>query len=88
MYFNCYIVLDCKLCYFISKFIGDEKNTFKFFMVFNIMSCGPVFRVVVESQIMTSQQSFPHNDTLMTRIHGLGFDTICRTVSCVISAQN
>ena len=72
---------DCELCHSISKPIGDEKDTLKSFMTFDITLRGPIFRVVVGSQIMVSQQSLPHNDTLVTRTHDLGSDAICQTVS-------
>ena len=43
------VVSDHELCHSISKPIGDEKNTLKSFMAFDITQCGPVFRVVVGS---------------------------------------
>ena len=46
---------DRKLCHFISKPIGDEKDTIKSFMAFNITPRGPIFRMVVGSQIVVPQ---------------------------------
>ena len=77
---------DCELCHFTSKPIDDE-DTLKSFMALDITPCRPVFRIVVGSQIVVPQQSFPHNDTLMTRTHDLGSDTICRIVSYAIPLQ-
>ena len=37
---------------------------------------------------MVPQQSLPYNDTPVTRTHEFGFNTICRTVNCVIPPQN
>ena len=79
-----YILSDRKLCHSTSKPIDDEDDTLKSFMVFNITPRKPVFRVIVGSQIVVSQQSLPHNDTPVTRTHDLGSDTICWTVSNVI----
>ena len=45
---------DHEQCHSISKLIGDEESTFKSFMAFDITSRGPVFRVVVGSQIVVS----------------------------------
>ena len=49
-------LLDYELCHFTSKLIGDEEDTLKFFIVFDITSHGPIFKVVVGSQIVVSQQ--------------------------------
>lgn len=38
--------------------IGDEKNTLRSFMAFNITSYKSVFRVVIGSQIVVIQQIF------------------------------
>ena len=78
------ILWDRDMCHSSPKLIGDEEDTLKFFIAFDIMPRGPIFRVVVESQIVVSQQSLPHNDTPVTRTHDLDFDTICQTVSCAI----
>ena len=43
---------DCELFYSTSKPIGDEEDTVKSFMAFDITHRGPVFRVVVGSQIV------------------------------------
>ena len=59
-------MLDRELCHSTLKPIGDEEDTLKFFMVFDITTCEPVFRVVVGSQIVVLQQSIPHNDILVT----------------------
>ena len=47
-----YILSDRKLCHSTSKSIGDEDDTLKSFMVFNITPRESVFRVIVGSQIM------------------------------------
>ena len=57
-------------------------------MGFDITPRELVFRVIVGSQIVVSQQSLPHNDIPVTRIHDIDSDTICRTVSCAIPSQN
>ena len=49
-------VSDCKLCHSISKSIGDEEDTLKSFMAFNITPCESVFRLIVEGQIVISHQ--------------------------------
>ena len=49
------IMSDHELCHSTSKPIGDKKDTLKFFMTFGITPCVPVFRVVVESQIVVPQ---------------------------------
>ena len=54
-----------------SKPIGDEEETLKSFIAFDIIPRGSIFRVVVGSQIMVPQQSLPHNNTPMTRTHDL-----------------
>ena len=64
------------------------RKILKSFMVFDIIPHGPIFRVVVGSQIVIPQQSLPRNDTPVTRTHDLGFDTIFRTVRCAIPPQN
>ena len=43
---------DHELCHSTLKPIGDEQDTLKSFMTFDITSCGSVFRVVVGSQIV------------------------------------
>ena len=68
---------DRDLCHSNSKLISDEKDMLKSFMTFDITPCGPAFRVVVGSQIVVPQQSLPHNDTPVTRIHDHGSDSIC-----------
>ena len=45
-----YHLLDHELCHSTSKPIGNEKNTIKSFIVFDITSYGYIFRVVVGSQ--------------------------------------
>ena len=45
---------DHELCHSISKLIGDEEDTLKSFMAFDITPREPVFRVVVGSQIVVS----------------------------------
>ena len=54
-----------------SKPIGDEEETLKSFIAFDIIPHGSIFRVVVGSQIMVPQQSLPHNDTPVTRTRDL-----------------
>ena len=44
-----------ELCYSISKLIGNEEDTLKSFMAFDITSRGLVFRVVIGSQIVVLQ---------------------------------
>ena len=46
------IMWDRELCHSTSKPIGDKKDTLKSFMTFDVTPCGPVFRVVVDSQIV------------------------------------
>jgi len=41
-----------ELCHSTSKSIGDEENTLKSFMAFDITPHGPIFRVVIGSQIV------------------------------------
>ena len=43
---------DRELCHSTSKLIGDEEDTLKSFMVFDITPHGPAFRVVVDSEIV------------------------------------
>ena len=57
-------------------------------MAFNIALCRPVFKAVVESQIVIPQQSLSHNDTLVTQIYDLASNIIYRIVSYTISPQN
>ena len=76
------------LCHSTSKSIDDEEDTLTSFMVFDITSRGPIFEVVVGSQIVVSQQSLPHNDTPVTQTHDLDCNIICRTVSYAIPPQN
>ena len=45
-----------ELCYSTSKPIGDEEDTLKSFMAFDITLRESIFRVVVGSQIVVSQQ--------------------------------
>ena len=56
IFFKIYLYLpDRELCHSTSKPIGDKEETLKSFMVFNITSRRPIFRVVVgtlESQIV------------------------------------
>ena len=77
-------VSDHELCHSTSKPIGDEKNTLKSIMAFKITPRGLFFRVVVESEIVIPQQSFPHNNTPVTRTHDIDSNTICWTMSYVI----
>ena len=49
-------LLDYELCHSTSKPISDKEDTLKSFIDFDITSCGPVFRVVVGSQIVIPQQ--------------------------------
>ena len=49
-------MLDCELCHFISKLINNDKNTFKSFMTFDIMFCGPIFRAIVGGEIVPPTQ--------------------------------
>ena len=60
----------------------------KSFMAFDIIPRMPVFRVVIENQIVVPQQSLPYNGTHMTRTHDHDSDTICRIVSYAIPPQN
>ena len=45
-------MLDRELCHFTSNPIGDEKDTLKSFMAFDITPRGLIFKVLVESQIV------------------------------------
>ena len=47
---------DRELCHSTSKPIGDKEDTLKSFMSFDIAPHGPIFRVVVVSQIVVPQQ--------------------------------
>ena len=47
---------DYELCHSTSKPISNKEDTLKSFIDFDITSCGPVFRVVVGSQIVIPQQ--------------------------------
>ena len=76
---NCVILLQDQLV---------MRTTLKIFVAFNIAPRGPIFRVVVGSQIMVPQQSLPHNDTPRTRTHNPSSNTICQIVSNVILPQN
>ena len=49
------VASDYELCHSTSKSIGDEEDTFKSFMSFNITPHGPAIRVVVWSQIVVPQ---------------------------------
>ena len=51
-----YYFSNRELCHSTLKLIGDEKDTLKSFMTFNITPRKPIFRVVVECQIVTPQQ--------------------------------
>ena len=53
------LLSNCKLWHFTSKPIDDEEDIFKSFMAFDITPCGPVFRVVVGSQIVVLPTIFP-----------------------------
>ena len=57
-------------------------------MSFDITFCEPVFRVVIENQIIIPQQFLPHNETPPTQAHDISFRTIFRTVRCAILSQN
>ena len=48
---------DQELCHFISKPIGDEKDTLKSFMTFDITLHEPVFKVIVNDQFVVPQQT-------------------------------
>ena len=50
-------VSDCKLCHSISKSIGDEEDTLKSFMIFDITLREPVFKVIVNDQFVVPQQT-------------------------------
>ena len=63
---------DQELCHSISKPIGDEKNTLKSFMTFDITQCGPVFRMVVGSQIVVP----PNNPSLTMTLSWLELMTL------------
>ena len=43
---------DHELCHSTSKPIGDKEDTLKSFMAFDIISCRPIYGVVVGSQIV------------------------------------
>lgn len=43
---------DCELYHPTSKPIGNEEDTFKFVMAFDVTPCKPIFRVVIWSQIV------------------------------------
>ena len=80
---------DREVCHSISKPISDGEDTLKSFMTFDTTPHRPIFKVVVGSQIMAPpQQSFPHNNTPVTRTYDLGSDTIYRIVNYVILPQN
>ena len=53
------LLSDRKLWYFTSKPIDDEEDILKSFMAFDITPRGPVFRVVVGSQIVVLLTIFP-----------------------------
>lgn len=76
-----------ELCHSTSKSIGNEKDTQIFYGIQH-RTMRAVFRVIVGSQIMVSQQSLPYNDTLVIRTHDLSSDTICRIVNYTIIPQN
>ena len=86
--FSTFPLSNRELYHSTSKPINDEEDTLKSFMKFDIMPWGPVFRMIVGSRIVVPQQSLPHNDTLLTRIHDLISNTICQTTSYVILPQN
>ena len=86
--FSTFSLSDRELCHSTSKPIDDEEDTLKSFMTFDITPHGPVFRMIVGSRIVVPQQSLPHNDTLVTRIHDLSSNTICQTTSYVVLPQN
>ena len=86
--FSTFPLSNRELCHSTSKPIDDEEDTFKSFMKFDITPRGSVFRMIVGSRIVVPQQSLPHNDTLLTRIHDLISNTICQTTSYVILPQN
>ena len=46
------ILSDRELCHSILKSIGDEEDTLKSFMAFYITACRPIFKMVVNSQIV------------------------------------
>ena len=48
-YFEGLVLSDRELCYSTSKLIGNEEDTLKSFIIFDITPRGPVYRVVVES---------------------------------------
>ena len=49
---------DRELCHSTSKPIGNEEDTLKSFMGFNITPCEHVFRVIVGSQIVVPPTDF------------------------------
>ena len=59
-----YHLSDRGLCHFTSKPIGEDEGTFKSFMAFNITQHGPVFKVVVRSQIVA-----PNNFNNFANLH-------------------
>lgn len=63
-YFNMvrhnYEILDLsnyELCHSISKLIGNEKDSLKYFIAFNIVPHEPIFHAIEGSQIVVSKQS-------------------------------
>ena len=58
IYIYIYVCVCVCVCWTVScatsKLIGDKKDTFKSFMVFDIIPRGLVFKVVVGSQIVVS----------------------------------
>ena len=80
-------LLDHELFYSTSNSIGDEEDTLKSFMTFNIIPRRPVFKVVVGSWIVVLQQSLPHNDTPSTWTHDLSSYTIYRIVKLSYSTS-
>ena len=54
--------MNCELCYSTSNPVGDEEDTFKFFMAFDIMLYGLVLKVVVGGQIVVPQNNYNMKD--------------------------
>ena len=75
---------DRELCYSTSKAIGDEEDTLKSFMAFNITPPNLFLEWLQGVKLWSSQESLPHDDTLVTWTYDRGSNTICRTVSYAI----
>ena len=74
-----YHLSDHELCHSTSKPIGDEEDTLKSFMAFNATLQGPIFRVVVESQIVTPPTIY------LAKCHVLFYQVFTHTIYTLIT---